>query len=107
MSEAATAVLDRTRFARAAEMIREQGFWNGTENNRDRRICAGLALLEAERETGSGSYYVESDHLARQLGYTGPVDSGTLDFIYAWNDRTSEAEVLDVLDKLGRGESLV
>lgn len=102
-----TITIDRTRFARTAELIREHGFWDGAENARDGRYCAGLALLQAEREAkAKDSHYVEMEHLARQLGYTGKPDGEMLDFVFGWNDRTGEAEVLDTLDKLARGEAL-
>lgn len=101
--------IDRTRFARAAELIRQKGFW-GDKGEMGTRTCAGLALLDAKYETTAlpnlerdDPFYDEIRHLARQLGYEG---WDFLSSVFGWNDRTTEAEVLDVLDKLARGESL-
>lgn len=112
MSE--TITLDRTRFARAAELIRTKGFWQATDDTEmGTHICAGLAVLDAKNEvtkrtnTDDDPYYAEINHLARQLGYDQPSDDNTLSFLFEWNDSTPEGEVLDVLDKLARGETLV
>lgn len=106
--------IDRTRFARAADLIRTNGFWqSGKGEKTNGRLCAGLALLQAKHEValpvGTGPvdpFYAEVSHLARQLGYNN-AGNGFLTFIFGWNNSTEEAEVLDVLDKLARGESLV
>lgn len=114
MTTATETALDPTRFARAAELIRTKGFWqaiNGEEAHG--RICAGLALLDAKHDVAEpigqndDPFYAEINHLARQLGYDQPSNGNTLSFLFGWNDSTPEGEVLDVLDKLARGESLV
>lgn len=118
MTTATEVQIDRTRFARAAELIRTKGFWQMTSGEeKGTRICAGLALIDAKYETGEwpvkdrsdqDPFYAEFDYLALVLGYKrrSPLDGGAMDYVFGWNDSTSEAEVLGVLDKLARRESL-
>lgn len=107
-------------FEKAAELIRDKGFWDGTDNGTQcwtpaQGYCIGLAIIE-QRHADGYDRDAAIDHLAAQLGYTRASFSGfgfsPQGFVFKKNDEFKDrreegkAWALDVLDKLARGESL-
>lgn len=110
--------LNLTIFERAAELIRDKGFWDGVHNDErswtpNQGYCIGLAILE-QKNTHSADRDDAMNHLAAQLGYDSSTgwDIRPQGFVFRKNDEfkgrpeEGKAWALDVLDKLARGESL-
>lgn len=111
--------LNLSVFEKAAELIREHGFWDGVHDETQawtakRGYCIGLAIIEQENlNVSRADIDVAMGHLAAQLGYTaGTPFVSSHGFIFNKNDEfrgrpeEGKAWTLDVLDKLARGESL-
>lgn len=71
----------------AADLIDEQGWWNGgdTANDMEKNVCAGIAIMEVAGSTtpGKGEHNAAFDALAEFVGIT-PHLSGE---VFDWNDR--------------------